>query len=65
MTPEGFRAWRRSLGLTQAQAAARLDKTRNTVGNYELGNTPVPLCVELACAAISAGVEYSSEEDEG
>ncbi len=35
MTPQDFKAWRASMGWTQAQAGERLGKTRETIARYE------------------------------
>ena len=37
MTPQDFKAWRKRLGLTQAQAAERLYITTRMVQYYEAG----------------------------
>lgn len=70
MTPSDFRAWRAALGLTQAQAAARLGLSVSTIKTYESGflrrrdahtgelvEVEIPRTVALACAAIAAGLK--------
>jgi transcriptional regulator with XRE-family HTH domain len=69
MTPAAFRAWRRRLGLTQAEAAAALGLGRRLVQYYELGvragrPAPVPRTVRLACAALALGIaDWDGEGD--
>lgn len=64
MTPASFRQWRKSLGLTQLQAAEAIGVSRDSVWLYEAGKrrddgrpVAIPRTVALACAAISAGLE--------
>jgi len=64
MTNEEIKNWRKSLNLTQAEAAERLGVTRRGYQMYEAGvrnddGRPViiPKYIALACAAISAGLE--------
>lgn len=52
MTPEQFHEWRKSLHLTQAEAAQRLGVSKRSIFTYE-GSGPVPQVVALACEAIS------------
>ena len=52
MTPDDFRAWRKRLGLTQAQAAAALGRSAAWVRKAEAGATPIHTVVELACRMI-------------
>lgn len=56
MTPTDFRAWRKSLHLSQAAAAIALGLGKRTVEKYEAGELPVPKPVRLACAALTAGI---------
>lgn len=56
MTADGFAAWRKSLKLTQMEAAAELGISRRTVQNYESGAEAVPRTIALAAAALSAGI---------
>nr|WP_078707900.1 helix-turn-helix transcriptional regulator [Consotaella salsifontis] len=62
MKPEEFRAWRRSLGLKQKDAAERLGLKKRVIQYYEKGHrdgkrVDVPRTVELACLALSLGCE--------
>jgi DNA-binding XRE family transcriptional regulator len=51
--PEDFRAWRNRMGLTQPEAAAKLDINEKTIRNYESGRLPIPRVVAMACWALS------------
>ena len=68
MAPESFRAWRKSLGLSQKEAAAALGLRRRIVQYYEKGSrdgveVEVPKTVRLACFAISKGChDYGGPE---
>ena len=61
MQPKAFRRWRKSLGLSQKEAAASLGLKRRVVQYYEKGEREgekieIPKSVRLACYALSAGV---------
>lgn len=55
--------WRQRLGLTQAQAAHKLGRSRKSIQEYEAHRSPVPLVVAWAAAAIEAGLEPISESN--
>jgi transcriptional regulator with XRE-family HTH domain len=62
MTPSGFKAWRKAMGLRQKEAATRLGLKKRVIQYYERGHrdgktVDVPKAVELACYALAAGVE--------
>ena len=62
MTPAEFKAWRKSLDLKQKEAAEKLGLKKRMIQYYETGNrggkkVVIPKTVELACYALSAGVE--------
>lgn len=62
MTPEKFRAWRKSLGLKQREASEKLGLKKRMIQYYETGErdghpVEIPLTVRLACYALSRGVE--------
>ncbi len=62
MSPAEFRAWRKSLGLKQKEAAEKLGLKKRMIQYYETGNrgdkrVVIPKTVELACYALSLGVE--------
>ena len=62
MAPEAFRAWRKSLRLSQKEAAAALGLKRRIVQYYEKGERDgvrieVPRTVRLACFALAQGVK--------
>ena len=65
MTPEAFKRWRKSLGLSQKAAAEALGLKRRIVQYYEQGerdghSVEIPKSVRLACYAIANGVtDYS------
>ena len=61
MTPILFKAWRKSLGLSQKQAADALGLKNRIVQYYEKGErdgekVKIPKHVRLACYALSQGV---------
>ena len=56
MTPTALRAWRKHLGLSQSAAAEAIGKSRAMFQRYEKGLDPVPLTLELACAALALGI---------
>ncbi|WP_091918270.1 helix-turn-helix transcriptional regulator [Mesorhizobium sp. YR577] len=74
MTPEDFKAWRKTMGFTQKDAGAALGITKWAIENYERGvrrddGRPVviPKTVALACSAIACRLEpwradFSPEE---
>jgi transcriptional regulator with XRE-family HTH domain len=61
MTPGGFKAWRKALGLSQKKAADALGLKNRIVQYYEKGErdgekVKIPKHVRLACYALSIGV---------
>lgn len=61
MTPEQFRAWRKSLGWKQKDAAERLGLKKRMIQYYEKGDrdgkaVQIPKTVRLACYALAQGV---------
>ena len=59
MTPDEFKAWRKSMGCSQAEAAEALGLSKPTIENYEKGvrrdtgaAVEIPRHVALACAAL-------------
>jgi transcriptional regulator with XRE-family HTH domain len=59
--PIDFKRWRKSLGLSQKQAAQALGLKRRIIQYYEKGErdgekVEVPRAVRLACFALSEGV---------
>lgn len=60
MTPEELRRRRDRLGLTQAQLAARLDATPNTVARWERGELTMAKGAMIALALDA--VEREREE---
>lgn len=61
MTPGGFKAWRKALGLSQRKAADALGLKNRIVQYYEKGErdgekVKIPKHVRLACYALSIGV---------
>jgi transcriptional regulator with XRE-family HTH domain len=62
MSPSEFRAWRKSQGLRQKEAAEKLGLKKRMIQYYETGNrgekkVVIPKTVELACYALTVGVE--------
>ena len=62
MTPESFKAWRKSLGLSQKKAAEALGLKNRIVQYYEKGErdgekVKIPKHVRLACYALVIGQE--------
>lgn len=61
MRPSDFKRWRKSLELSQKEAAEALGLKRRMVQYYEKGErdgekVEVPKAVRLACSALAAGV---------
>ena len=61
MSPEKFRAWRRTLGWKQKDAADALGLKKRMIQYYEKGKrdgkkVTIPKSVRLACYALSKGV---------
>src|SRR5512132_3173275 len=59
--PSDFKRWRKTLGLSQKQAAEALGLKRRMVQYYETGQrdgekVAVPKTVRLACYALTSGV---------
>ncbi len=62
MTPHEFKSWRKAMGLRQKEAAERLGLKKRVIQYYERGDrdgkkVAVPKAVELACYALSRGVD--------
>lgn len=57
MTPADLTQWRNALGITRADACARLGIAPNTYTAYQEGRTAIPQYIALACAAVLAGLE--------
>lgn len=61
MQPTDFRRWRKTLGLSQKQAAHALGLKRRMIQYYEKGEregekVEVPKAVRLACYALTLGI---------
>ncbi len=71
MGPTDFKKWRKSLKLSQKDAAKALGLKRRMVQYYEKGErdgkkVEVPKAVRLACFAITSGVEdYHGPDESG
>ena len=69
MTPAEFKAWRKALDLKQKEAAEKLGLKKRMIQYYETGNrggkkVVIPKTVELACYALSAGIEqFDGKQD--
>ncbi len=62
MKASEFKIWRKSLDLTQKEAARKLGLKHRVIQYYEKGMRDgepfrIPVSVELACYALSVGVE--------
>jgi transcriptional regulator with XRE-family HTH domain len=62
MTPHQFKTWRKAMGLKQKDAADRLGLKKRVIQYYERGHrdgkkVEVPKSVELACYAVTVGVD--------
>ena len=68
MSAAAFKLWRKSLGLSQKEAASALGLKRRAVQYYEKGErggdpVPIPKTVRLACFALSQGCsDYAGPE---
>ena len=66
--PSDFKRWRKTLGLSQKQAAEALGLKRRMVQYYERGQrdgekVAVPKTVRLACYALASGItDYHGPE---
>lgn len=69
MTPGGLKRWRKSLDLSQKDAAHALGLKRRVIQYYEKGERDgdkleIPLYIRLACYALTAGVrDYAGPEE--
>ncbi len=69
MSPARFKRWRKSLKLSQKEAAVALGLKRRILQYYEKGErngerVEIPKTVRLACYALSRGCEDYSGPDE-
>jgi transcriptional regulator with XRE-family HTH domain len=71
MRPADFKAWRKSLGLSQKEAADALGLKNRIVQYYEKGErngekVKIPKHVRLACYALTLGVgDYHGPDEDG
>lgn len=69
MKPNDFKRWRKSVGLSQKDAAHALGVKRRVIQYYEKGERDgkkieIPLYIRLACAAYSDGhMDYHGPAD--
>lgn len=56
MTPDQLRAWRQSLGFSQAEAARQLLVSGRAYEYWEAGTRRPPKHLALACSAVSEGL---------
>lgn len=66
MTPDQFRAWRKYMRLSRPKASALLGgqwASVRTLAAYEKGESKIPVCIELACAALALGIRSYSGPD--
>ena len=70
MKPSDFKRWRKSLRLSQKQAAEALGLKRRVVQYYEKGvrdgyRVEIPKAIRLACYALAGGCsDYSGPDSE-
>ena len=62
MSPAQFKAWRKSLGLKQKEAAEKLGLKKRMIQYYETGRreghrVEIPKAIRLACFALQSGIE--------
>lgn len=57
ITPDALRAWRKRLGLSQAQAAAALPISAGALKNYEQGIRPIPPVLARAMRDLARELE--------
>ena len=68
MKPAAFKKWRKTLGLSQKDAAHMLGLKRRVVQYYEKGErdgkkVEIPLSIRLACYALSDGItDFDGEQ---
>ena len=70
MKPAEFKAWRKMLKLTQKDAAQKLGLKSRIIQYYEKGERngepfEIPKAIELACYAITLGVDQYAGPDSG
>jgi transcriptional regulator with XRE-family HTH domain len=71
MRPAAFKAWRKSLGLSQKEAADALGLKNRIVQYYEKGErngekVKIPKHVRLACYALTLGIgDYHGPDEDG
>lgn len=63
MTADEFRAWRKRLGLTQAQAAEAIGRSFDWVQSVECGRRVAARIVELACWAVERQAVQTQERE--
>lgn len=62
MTPDDLIAWRKTLGLSQADAALKLGAGRRSIQQWESGQYDIPRYIALACSAIALNVPPYGEK---
>ena len=63
LSAAAFRAWRKSLALTQSEAATALGLKLRMVQHYEKGNHKIPRTTALACWALAQGqIDFDGEK---
>ena len=68
MKPSEFKAWRKLMKLTQKEAASALGLKSRIIQYYETGarngaQFTIPKAIELACYALTLGVDHYSGPD--
>lgn len=65
MTPADFKAWRKAMGYTQAEAAEALGLGKSAIEQYDTGKrrstgegiAEIPRYLALACAALARDIK--------
>lgn len=56
-TTQALLDWRARMGFSQRAACAAIGCSRVAWGRWETGRQPVPLYIELACAALASNLK--------
>lgn len=62
MTADEFAATPESLGISRTELCRKIGISKRSGDAYALGRAPVPLTVELAIKAVSAGLDTKQKQ---